>query len=55
MATRFTCSQCDQDESRCTCEKYCVFCQGEHDVRLCADGVYYCRECREVCDLQAQN
>jgi hypothetical protein len=29
-------------------------CQGGHDVRLCQDGMYYCLECREACDLQAQ-
>jgi hypothetical protein len=23
---------------------------GEHDVRLCNDGLYYCQECREACD-----
>jgi hypothetical protein len=28
---------------------------GAHQVRLCQDGAYYCLECREACDLQAQN
>jgi hypothetical protein len=54
MAENFICSQCDQEESRCSCEKYCCLCQAVYDVRLCADGAYYCRDCREACDLQAQ-
>jgi hypothetical protein len=28
---------------------------GAHNVRLCQDGQYYCLECREACDMQAQN
>jgi hypothetical protein len=54
MAAKFICSQCDREEARCTCEKYCILCEGLNDVRLCGDGVYYCRDCREACDLQAQ-
>jgi hypothetical protein len=23
-------------------------------VRLCQDGLYYCIDCREACDFQAQ-
>jgi len=55
MATKFICSQCDREEARCACEKYCILCQGLNDVRLCADGAYYCRDCREACDLHAQH
>ena len=55
MAETFRCTLCDQDESRCQCDKYCFMCQGGHDVRLCQDGYYYCLECREACDLQAQS
>jgi hypothetical protein len=54
MAEKFTCMQCDKDEARCRCEKYCTLCQSTHDARLCNDGAYYCRDCREACDLQAQ-
>ena len=45
------CSQCDHPESQCTCEKYCCFCQSQHNVRLCVDGLYYCPDCREACDI----
>jgi len=54
MAEKFICAQCDQQEEHCSCEKYCTLCQGLNNVRLCADGVYYCLDCREACDLQAQ-
>jgi hypothetical protein len=55
MAEKFRCTLCDQEESRCQCDRYCFMCQGGHDVRLCQDGMYYCLECREACDMQAQN
>lgn len=55
MADPFICSVCDREESKCDCDKYCGMCQGAHDVRLCKDGLYYCLECREACDLQAQS
>lgn len=54
MADNYRCSVCDLEESRCQCDKYCFMCQGGHDVRLCQDGLYYCLECREACDLYAQ-
>ncbi len=54
MADKFKCAVCDLEESNCQCEKYCSLCQGAHDVRLCQDGMYYCLECREACDFQAQ-
>jgi hypothetical protein len=43
------CNQCEQIEERCECEKYCVFCQSQLDVRLCTDGLWYCGACREAC------
>lgn len=46
------CTQCEKPESKCTCEKYCCFCQSQHNVRLCVDGLYYCPDCREACDVQ---
>lgn len=54
MAEAFHCMQCDQTEDKCQCDRYCGMCQGAHDVRLCKDGLYYCLECREVCDMHAQ-
>jgi hypothetical protein len=50
MAERFHCAVCDQVEYACQCDKYCVICQGFHQVRLCEDGQHYCLECREACD-----
>jgi hypothetical protein len=46
------CSQCDKPETECTCEKYCCFCQSQQKVRLCVDGLYYCPDCREACDVR---
>ena len=54
MAEDFVCAQCDRTEDKCDCERYCILCKGQHDVRLCQDGQYYCLECREACDLAAQ-
>jgi len=54
MAEPFRCYVCEQVENRCKCDRYCALCQGEHQVRLCQDGQYYCLECRESCDFQAQ-
>ena len=45
------CMQCDKSETYCTCEKYCTICQGQVSVRLCMDGLYYCPDCREACDV----
>lgn len=50
--TKVRCNQCEQIEERCDCEKYCVFCQGQLDVRLCEDGLYYCSSCREAAGYQ---
>jgi len=54
MAEKFKCLVCGQEEGSCQCDKYCALCQGGHDVRLCQDGQYYCLDCREACDFQAQ-
>jgi hypothetical protein len=45
------CAQCDLPEERCTCERYCTICKGQLNVRLCSDGLYYCPDCREACDV----
>jgi hypothetical protein len=49
------CSVCDKPEGQCICEKYCTICKGQHKVRLCADGLYYCPDCREACDVSLAN
>jgi hypothetical protein len=46
------CSQCDNPESKCMCEKFCCFCQSQDNVHLCVDGLYYCPDCREACDVR---
>jgi len=43
--TKYHCMQCDMTEDKCDCEKYCCSCQGQIDVRLCSDGLYYCPPC----------
>lgn len=48
---QIVCSQCDKSEEYCRCDKYCVICKGQLNVRLCADGLYYCPDCREACDV----
>jgi hypothetical protein len=45
------CAQCDKPEHQCPCEKYCTICKGQQHVKLCADGLYYCPDCREACDV----
>ena len=55
MAERYRCAVCEMEESRCECDKYCCLCQGQDNVRLCADGQYYCAACREACDMEAQS
>jgi hypothetical protein len=45
------CQQCDKTEQYCNCDKYCTICQGQSDVHLCTDGLYYCPDCREACDV----
>ncbi len=54
MAENFICVQCDKDEAHCSCDKYCALCQGSDNVRLCHDGCYYCKDCREACGFEAQ-
>ena len=52
MIETTVCAQCDKPEMECTCEKYCCFCQSQQDVRLCVDGLYYCPDCREACEMR---
>jgi hypothetical protein len=51
MAGPILCGQCDKTETNCNCEKYCTICKGQINVKLCADGLYYCPDCREACDV----
>ncbi len=50
--TKVVCAQCDLPESKCACDRYCCYCQGHDGVRLCVDGIYYCPECREACEVR---
>jgi hypothetical protein len=34
------------------CDKFCYMCKGEFGVQLCEDGLYYCPDCREACDIR---
>ncbi|MGA3175996.1 MAG: hypothetical protein ABSE19_01465 [Candidatus Acidiferrum sp.] len=52
---QIVCTQCDKTEEYCACEKYCTICKGQHNVRLCSDGLYYCPDCREACDVSLAN
>ncbi len=55
MAQRYMCAVCEQVEEKCECVKYCSLCQGYNLLRLCADGQWYCLECREACELSPEN
>jgi hypothetical protein len=45
------CSMCDRTETDCKCPRYCCICGGQDGVRLCVDGLYYCPDCREACEV----
>ena len=49
---QIVCAQCDRMEANCACEKFCVYCQSQLDVRLCPDGLLYCEDCRTACDYK---
>lgn len=51
MQSVVLCSQCDQQEDKCKCDRYCCYCQGQTGIRLCMDGKYYCPDCREACEI----
>lgn len=55
MSEPILCVQCDKPEAKCACEKYCMYCQAQYDVRLCEDGLYYCPDCREACEMLVAN
>jgi hypothetical protein len=52
---KFRCATCEMTEERCECDRFCFLCMGQHHVRLCEDGLFYCLECREACEYQAQD
>ena len=45
------CMQCEKRERDCVCDRYCCICTGQFEIRLCNDGLYYCPDCREACDV----
>ena len=47
----YHCTACTLPEHKCQCEKFCILCRSDYNVRLCQDGCYYCRDCREVCEF----
>ena len=51
MKTVTLCVQCDKPERQCMCDRYCCYCQGAYGIKLCADGKFYCPDCREACDI----
>lgn len=55
MATDVVCMQCDQTEYKCKCGRYCCYCQGQENIRMCMDGRYYCPDCREACEISVAN
>jgi hypothetical protein len=54
-ASQIHCAQCEAIEAHCSCDKFCVFCQSQVDVRLCTDGLMYCEACRTACDYKVAN
>ncbi len=53
--SRIVCAQCEQSEASCACEKFCVYCQSQLEVRLCVDGLMYCEACRTACEYKPAN
>jgi len=52
MIDQAVCAQCDKAEHDCKCDRYCIYCKGVEGIRLCVDGLYYCPDCREACDVR---
>jgi hypothetical protein len=52
---KFRCIQCEKPEDQCECEKYCVLCQSQLDIRICKDGLMYCEPCRNACDYKTSD
>jgi hypothetical protein len=52
---QIVCAQCDQTEQNCKCDRYCTICKGQTQVKLCSDGLFYCPDCREACEVELAN
>ena len=52
MIDQVLCAQCDKLEHACKCDRYCIYCKRDEGIRLCVDGLYYCPDCREACDVR---
>jgi hypothetical protein len=52
---KFRCAQCEMLEDQCECDKYCVLCQSQLDIRICKDGLMYCEPCRTACDYKTSD
>lgn len=50
----YVCTVCGMTEKKCQCLKFCSLCNSDYGVRLCQDGAYYCRDCREICEYTAE-
>ena len=50
----YACTVCGSTEEECKCLRFCTLCNSDFEVRLCEDGCYYCRDCREVCGFIAE-
>ena len=46
------CGNFNQLEEHCKCDRYCTLCQSDNQVRLCEDGYYYSKDCRDACDFR---
>jgi hypothetical protein len=52
---KFRCGQCEMSEDQCDCDKFCVLCQSQLDIRICKDGLMYCEPCRTACDYKTSD
>ena len=52
--TMFVCGTCNKLERQCKCDRFCMLCQSDYQVRLCEDGFYYCKDCRDACDFRSE-
>ena len=52
---KYRCANCEKAEEQCDCEKFCVLCQSQLDIRICQDGPMYCEPCRNACDYKTSD
>jgi hypothetical protein len=55
MSAETLCTQCDRQEWKCDCDRFCWMCQGQDNIKMGEDGRFYCPECREACDVGIAN